>query len=100
MRRHKLWQPEKGGLVRAVESEAVVGAGALERKLACAGAWTPDQELFGEIEYRGHFMQFRVNGIPVATVNQPVNFVTVPTIVYYGSLQASGQQIDAVYKEI
>jgi len=75
------------------------GGGPWNANWACAGAWVADQELYCELEYKGGFMQFRVGGIPVATVVSPVDFTTVPATIYWGLLQAGGRQIDAVYKE-
>jgi len=75
------------------------GGGPWNANWACAGAWVEDQELFCELEYTGAFMQFRVDGVPVATVANAVDFAVVPTIIYWGLLQAGGREIDAVYKE-
>ena len=49
--------------------------------------------------WRGHFMQLSFNGRPVATINQPVDFATVPAKLNWGMLTVGGTNIDVVIKE-
>ncbi|KKN85739.1 hypothetical protein LCGC14_0275440 [marine sediment metagenome] len=86
-------------VLNTVDTRFDDGGGAQTVNWAAAGAWAADDELFLELYWRGHFMQLSVAGIPVATINQPVNFAVLPTILYWGLLNSGGTNIDTVIKE-
>jgi hypothetical protein len=75
------------------------GGGVQTANWAAAGAWAANDELFLELYWRGHFMQLAVAGIPVATINQPVDFAVLPATLYWGLLNSGGTNIDTVIKE-
>ena len=66
---------------------------------AAAGAWAADDELFWEVYWRGHFMQLAIAGIPVATINQPVDFAALLTALNWGMTTTGDTQGDLVIKE-
>ena len=86
-------------VLNTVDTRFDDGGGVQTVNWAAAGAWAADDELFLELYWRGHFMQLSVAGIPVATINQPVDFAVLPTILYWGLLNSGGTNIDTVIKE-
>ncbi len=86
-------------VLNTVDTRFDDGGGAQTVNWAAAGAWAANDELFLELYWRGHFMQLSVAGIPVATINQPVDFAVLPTILYWGLLNSGGTNIDTVIKE-
>ena len=75
------------------------GGGVHTVNWAAAGEWIADEELFWELYWRGHFMQLSINGIPVATINQPVNYAVLPATLNWAMLNGGGTNIDTVIKE-
>jgi len=63
----------------------------------CAGAWVADAELRFRIIGRPTATFLMVNNTVVATINQPLSFVTLPTLVYWGSNNSGARQLDAVF---
>ena len=86
-------------VLNTVDTRFDDGGGVQTVNWAAAGAWAADDELFLELYWRGHFMQLSVAGIPVATINQPVDFAVLPTILYWGLLNSGGTNADLVIKE-
>ena len=86
-------------VLNTVDTRFDDGGGVQTVNWAAAGAWAANDELFLELYWRGHFMQLSVAGIPVATINQPVDFAVLPTILYWGLLNSGGTNIDTVIKE-
>lgn len=86
-------------VLNTVDTRFDDGGGVQTVNWAAAGAWAADDELFLELYWRGHFMQLSVAGIPVATINQPVDFAVLPTLLYWGLLNSGGTNIDTVIKE-
>ena len=86
-------------VLNTVDTRFDDGGGVQTVNWAAAGAWAANDELFLELYWRGHFMQLSVAGIPVATINQPVDFAVLPTILYWGLLNSGGTNADIVLKE-
>ena len=86
-------------VLNTVDTRFDDGGGVQTVNWAAAGAWAADDELFLELYWRGHFMQLSVAGIPVATINQPVDFAVLPTLLYWGLLNSGGTNVDTVIKE-
>ena len=86
-------------VLNTVDTRFDDGGGVQTVNWAAAGAWAANDELFLELYWRGHFMQLAIAGIPVATINQPVDFAVLPTLLYWGLLNSGGTNADLVIKE-
>jgi hypothetical protein len=73
------------------------GAGVQQDNWNCAGAITADTTYLMEVLYTAAFVRLYVDHVVQAEIIAPVTFTTIPTILYWGLLQAGNQQVDAVF---
>ena len=73
------------------------GGGVHQANWNCTGLIVADTEYLLEVLYAGSVMWLIIDHVQVATITQPIVFVTTPTNVYWGSQQALDEQADIVY---
>ena len=73
------------------------GGGEHSDTWATGGALAIDTDYSAWVEWSPAYMKLWIDGVVMITINQPVNFGTLPTRFYVGSNQAGTQQSDAVF---
>jgi len=73
------------------------GGGVHTANWAAAGLLTAADKDKMEVQWDAAHMELRVDNVVRINIGQPVNFVTVPTLLYAGSDETGAQQVDAVF---